>query len=108
MNSSDETSSADVTFGLNSGVGGWMVRQHSQRELSGLQDGISLLFRAMEDQLPVERDGLCAGEGWNSGAPMLTVVVVIILAFLRFRESLLCRFLSSFEKKNSNFNFFVN
>merc|ERR550534_228097 len=25
----------------------------------------------MLDQLPVERDGLCAGEGWNSGAPML-------------------------------------
>jgi len=63
MNSSDETSSAGLIVGLNSGVGGWIVREHSQRELSGLQDGISLLFRAIEDQLPVERDGLCAGEG---------------------------------------------
>ena len=41
MNSSEATSSAGVTDGLNSGVGGWMVSEHSQRELSGLQDGIS-------------------------------------------------------------------
>ena len=41
MNSSDETSSAGLIVGLNSGVGGWIVREHSQRELSGLQDGIS-------------------------------------------------------------------
>jgi len=70
MNSSEATSSAAVTDGLNSGVGGWIVSEHSHREVSGLQDGISLFFRAIEDQLPVERDGECAGEGWNSGAPI--------------------------------------
>jgi len=61
-----------------------MVRQHSQRELSGLQEGISLLFRAMEDQLPVERDGLCAGEGWNSGAPIIIMTVLLLASFWSF------------------------
>ena len=79
---------------------------------------LPLFFRAIEDQLPVERDGECAGEGWNSGAPISDCIesssVVFFFVNLCFFEFYLVSILSSdnFQKREFLFQirifFFVN